>query len=180
MKLKTTIIAGLVLLILVLLLVWGYPRNVGNANSASVENATANSHPAIGYETATSTLYAPEVFYDFGTISMKDGDVQKDFTITNQTGKDIRLKTVVTSCMCTKAMIIRSDGSTKGPFGMPGMGFVPPANEIIKSGESRIIRTIYDPNAHGPAGVGMIDRFIKLVDDSGNEIELEIKALVKP
>lgn len=180
MKLKTAIITGLAVLILALLLAWGFPRNVKNTNSASVESATVSSHPAIGYEVATSTLYAPEVFHDFGTISMKNGDVLKNFTIVNPTGKDIKLKTVVTSCMCTKALIIRPDGSQKGPFGMPGMGYVPPANEIIKPGESRVIRAIYDPNAHGPAGVGMIDRFIKLVDDSGNEIELEIKALVKP
>ncbi|MFA6536731.1 MAG: DUF1573 domain-containing protein [Candidatus Paceibacterota bacterium] len=183
MKLKIVIIAVLTLLILVFILVWGYPKNVkntGNTNTASVGDVDPSFHPAIGYDTATSTLYAPEIFYDFGTISMKDGNVEKDFTITNPTANDINLKKVTTSCMCTKAILIREDGSTKGPFGMPGMGYVPPANEIIKAGESRVIRAIYDPNAHGPAGVGVIGRFINLEDEAGNAIQLEIKALVKP
>ena len=53
-------------------------------------------------------------------------------------------------------------------------------NETIKAGESRIIRAVYDPNAHGPAGVGPIDRFLILTDSSGSKLELEIKAIVTP
>ena len=55
-----------------------------------------------------------------------------------------------------------------------------PANEIIKAGESRKIRVVYDPNAHGPAGVGQIDRFIELTDSNGAKLQLEIKANVTP
>lgn len=127
-----------------------------------------------------SVLAAREQVYDFGTISMKDGDVTKDFTITNPTSKDVFIPSLVTSCMCTKALIVESDGTTKGPFGMPGMGYVPPANETIKAGESRTIRVVYDPNAHGPAGVGVIDRFITLTDELGGTLQLEIKAVVTP
>ena len=82
--------------------------------------------------------------------------------------------------MCTTAFIVGPDGNVKGPFGMPGMGYVPPANEIIKAGESRIIRIVYDPNAHGPAGVGQIDRFVTLTDSDGGTLQFEIKALVTP
>jgi hypothetical protein len=127
-----------------------------------------------------SVLTASEKLYDFGTISMKNGDVAKEFLITNPTDKDVFIPSLVTSCMCTKAFIVEPDGTSKGPFGMPGMGYVPPANETIKSGDSRIIRVVYDPNAHGPAGVGKIDRFITLTDASGGKIQLEIKALVTP
>ena len=63
---------------------------------------------------------------------------------------------------------------------MPGMGYVPPANELIKAGESRTIRVVYNPNAHGPAGVGRIDRFVTLTDEAGGALQLEIKALVTP
>ena len=76
--------------------------------------------------------------------------------------------------------MVKGDGSTKGPFGMAGMGYVPPANETIKPGESRIVRVVYDPNAHGPAGVGQIDRFVTLTDSSGGTLQFEIKALVTP
>ena len=127
-----------------------------------------------------SALTASEVLYDFGTISMKDGNVTKEFTVANPTDKDIFIPSLVTSCMCTKASIIEPDGTIKGPFGMPGMGYVPPADETIKAGESRTIKVVYDPNAHGPAGVGRIDRFITLTDASGGKLQLEIKALVTP
>ncbi len=127
-----------------------------------------------------SVLTTSEKLYNFDTISMKDGDVTKEFTVTNPTDKDILVSTLVTSCMCTQAFIVESDGTTKGPFKMPSMGYVPPANETIKAGESRIIRVVYDPNAHGPAGVGQIDRFVTLTDSSGGSLQLEIKALVTP
>jgi hypothetical protein len=127
-----------------------------------------------------SALTASEVLYDFGTISMKNGNVTKEFTVTNPTDKDIFIPSLVTSCMCTKALIVEPEGTIKGPFGMPGMGYVPPANETIKPGDSRIIQVVYDPNAHGPAGVGRIDRFVTLTDASGGQLQLEIKALVTP
>lgn len=127
-----------------------------------------------------SELVVSEKLYDFGTISMKDGYAIKDFVVSNSTEKDIFVPSLVTSCMCTKAFLVESDGSTKGPFGMPGMGYVPPANETIKAGESQVVRVVYDPNAHGPAGVGPIRRAIILTDDTGGTLNLEIKAMVTP
>ena len=127
-----------------------------------------------------SALTSSEYVYEFGSISMKDGDVTKEFTVTNGTDKDITFPTLVTSCMCTKAYFVLPDGKTKGPFGMPGHGNVPPLNEAIKAGESRIVRVVYDPNAHGPSGVGAIDRFVTLTDTTGSSLKLEIKAVVTP
>lgn len=129
---------------------------------------------------AQSVLTAAGTFYDFGTISMKNGNVTKEFVVTNPTDKDVFVPTLVTSCMCTKAFLVASDGTVKGPFGMPSMGFVPPVNETIKAGERRTIRVVYDPNAHGPAGVGPIDRFAILTDKFGGKLQFEIKALVTP
>lgn len=126
-----------------------------------------------------SQLTASEMLYDFGTISMKDGLVSHMFKVTNSSDKDINVKKVSTSCMCTSAYIENGSGE-KGPFGMEGMGYVPSANEVIKAGESRDIKVVYDPNAHGPAGVGMIDRLIYLTDASGSTLQLEIKAEVTP
>lgn len=136
--------------------------------------------PAAGESGAASPLVASETLYDFGTISMKDGNVTKEFTVSNPTSDDLFLSTVLTSCMCTSAFIVRPDGELSGPFKMPGMGFVPPANETIKAGESRIIRVVYDPNAHGPAGVGPIARQVTLTLDNGAALNLGIKALVTP
>ncbi|MBI4088983.1 DUF1573 domain-containing protein [Candidatus Kaiserbacteria bacterium] len=172
MESKTTSIIAVVLLIFVGLFVWGYSGKGGTASSVqSAPGAAGNSE---------SSLIAPEVFYDFGTISMRDGNVSKEFIVTNPTDSDITVHTVLSSCMCTTAFVVGPNGSAKGPFGMPGMGYVPPANELIKAGESRTIRVVYDPNAHGPAGVGRIDRFVTLTDASGGVLQLEIKALVTP
>ena len=111
---------------------------------------------------------------------MKNGNVTKEFTVTNPTSEDITIKTVFTSCMCTTAFLVGPEGSTKGPFRMPGMGYVPPANETVAAGESRIVRVVYDPNAHGPAGVGRIDRYVTLTDVKGGTLVYEIKANVTP
>ncbi len=128
---------------------------------------------------ATNALIAPERLYDFGTIRMANGNVSHVFKVTNPTGEDINVKSVYTSCMCTAAYIVNG-GSRKGPFGMQGMGYVPPADEVIKAGETRDIEVVYDPNAHGPAGVGSIDRLVYLTDENGGTLQLEIKAVVTP
>lgn len=169
---KTKKIIILVTLSFVGIFVWGYFSRGGT--SASVQGVLEPK----SYE---GTLTVSEMFYDFGKISMKDGNVSKEFVVTNSSGADVNLRKIQTSCMCTVAFIVKGDGSTKGPFGMPGHGGpVPLANEIIKSGESRIINAVFDPSAHGPAGVGKIDRFITLTDGSGNNLQLAISALVTP
>lgn len=139
-----------------------------------------NQKPPVEDSGIKSALTASEYVYDFGKISMKDGEAIKEFVVTNETDKDINFPSLITSCMCTKAFFVLPDGKTKGPFGMQGHGYVPPLNETIKAGESRTIKVVFDPNAHGPAGVGFIDRFITLTDSSGSSLKLEIKATVTP
>jgi len=131
-------------------------------------------------ENAGNKLIASEKLYDFGAISMKDGLVRKVFKVSNPGEQDINLEKISTSCMCTVVYIIEQDGNKKGPYGMPGHGIVPKANEIIKIGEMRDIEVVYDPNAHGPAGVGMINRLVYLEDSNGNKLQFEIKANVTP
>lgn len=129
---------------------------------------------------APSSLIASEKLYEFGQISMANGNVSHVFKISNPTTRDIKVEKLVTSCMCTTAYIIKKDGSRKGPFSMPGMGYVPPADEVVKAGETLEVEAVYNPNAHGPAGVGFIDRFIELTEASGSVLQLEIKAEVTP
>lgn len=161
---KTIIITLLIVVGLIGLVWWG----------------SKNQKPPIESSGEKSVLTTSQNLYDFGTISMKDGDVIKEFIITNPTDKDIFVPTIVTSCMCTKAFIVKPDGTTKGPYSMPSMGYVWPSDETVKAKDNMIVRVVYDPNAHGPAGVGFIDRFITITDESGNELQLEIKATVTP
>ena len=167
---KNTLLAiALVVLVILGLMIWGRV----NASRSPVANHAGS--PGGG----ASALTASESFFDFGTISMKNGNVEHVFKITNGSGAEINLSSVYTSCMCTAAYLETPKGE-KGPFGMEGMGYLPPANETIPAGESRDVKAVYDPNAHGPSGVGKIDRFVYLTDDTGGTLELEIKANVTP
>jgi len=171
MKLKTVIITIIVCLVLIGLFSWGYTKD-GNT-TAEVQGVTST-----GVKSALAAT--TDVLHDFGTISMKNGDVSKDFIFSNPTDKDVVIRGLETSCMCTLAYLVGSDGSTKGPFGMAGMGSMTTTNETIKTGEVRTLRVVYNPNAHGPAGVGRIDRFITITDSSGSRLNFEIKANVTP
>jgi len=126
-----------------------------------------------------SFLSVSENLYDFGVISMADGDVSYVFKVSNGTDKDIFVKTVNTSCMCTSAYIESANGG-KGPFGMPSMGFVPPANEVIKMGEARDIKVVFDPAAHGPAGIGEVQREIYINTGADEQMVLGFKVNVTP
>ena len=169
---KSNIILAAVIFCVALigLLVWGYGNNKDTTAEIQKTQFTGNK----------SSLVAPSVFYDFGTISMKNGNVSHDFLISNPTDKDIIINTIETSCMCTSAFFVKPSGSVDGPFGMPGMGGANAANDTIKSGETGTLRVVYDPNAHGPAGVGTIDRFITLTQSAGATLQYEIKAVVTP
>lgn len=164
MKSNTIVISIIIVLGFIGLMFWGR------------SSQTVGSPQSFG---AVSSLLASEKFYDFGTIAMKNGLVSHVFKITNSSTQDVEVKKISTSCMCTKAYLEGPAGE-KGPFGMEGMGYLPPANEVIKVGESRDLKVVYDPNAHGPAGVGSIDRFVYLTDASGARLQFEIKAVVTP
>lgn len=167
---KNTIIVAVIFVLLM----------VGVTVVAGTSTLTGPVSNEAGVISRGSSVTTSEKLYDFGVISMADGLVSHIFSVSNPTTQDIKVEKLATSCMCTQAYIVKKDGGKKGPFGMPGMGFVPPANEIIKAGETMEIEVIYDPNAHGPAGVGTIDRFVYLTDEVGGELQLEIKANVTP
>jgi len=128
----------------------------------------------------SSQLVTDFVLYDFGTISMRDGLVKKEFLLTNSTESEVTLTGLYTSCMCTAANVVQIDGEKIGPFGMQGMdSFAPRLREALAPGESRSIEVVYNPNAHGPAGVGPVDRFVTVQDSTGVSV-FEIKAMVTP
>lgn len=130
---------------------------------------------------AASVLSVNESSYDFGEISMKEGLVRRSFTITNSSSSTpLVVRSISTSCMCTEAFLL-SDGERIGPFGMPGHGGATRSlREEIPSGESREVEVVFDPAAHGPAGVGRITRAVFIEDENGGVQTLEISATVTP
>lgn len=143
----------------------------------------AFSRPTGGQNNQTasnSALSAAEANFDFGAISMADGKVAKTYKIKNTTNEPITISRVFTSCMCTTATLIR--GSKKeGPFSMPGHGgYAPEISQVMAPGEEAEIEAVFDPAAHGPAGVGPADRKV-FVDSSDNKrLILGFKANVTP
>jgi hypothetical protein len=161
-------IFGIVTVIVLGLLFWG-------GSVASNNSIVQGQHSAA----VASALSAPETFFDFGAISMKDGKVRRLFTLKNAGEQAVTVKKLTTSCMCTEAFAVNGDRRA-GPFSMPGHGFVPPANEIVPAGGTLGIDVVFDPAAHGPAVIGRIERAIFIEDEAGGVQTLTIRAMVTP
>ncbi len=154
--------------VVVAVLVW-----VGNSSGPKKPTAAIN-------EKFSGALTFEKSQYDFGTVSMAKGKVSKEFTLENKSQGDVKIGEVSTSCMCTEAELKVGD-RTAGPFGMQGHGLTSSANLVVKSGEKLIVKAIFDPAAHGPAGVGPIERQIAIYTSAGNDpMIIDFKAVVTP
>ncbi len=131
-----------------------------------------------GGEIAAGSLFAEETYFDFGTVSMSEGKISHDFKIKNTGTNPATIRKVYTSCMCTTAILKMGD-EQMGPYGMPGHGSIPTINKTMVAGEEATITVVFDPNAHGPAGVGLIQRTVT-VENDGKPIELDFKVIVTP
>ncbi|MBI2405440.1 DUF1573 domain-containing protein [Candidatus Microgenomates bacterium] len=99
---------------------------------------------------------------DWGEIQINGGIVTREFEIKNTSERSIKLKKIVTSCMCTTAAVKIGEESTRF-FGMEMSGDKnPPVNMEIDAGEVAKIIVKFDPAAHGPQGVGPFERIVWL------------------
>ncbi|OGC83961.1 hypothetical protein A3D68_00110 [Candidatus Adlerbacteria bacterium RIFCSPHIGHO2_02_FULL_52_17] len=163
---KIIICIGIGVLVLVGL-VWIARPDVQNASSA----ISTNSNWTLIVEEDSS--------YDFGSISMAAGKVKHTFKIKNTSNEAVVISKMYTSCMCTTATL--AIGSKQfGPFGMPGHGATPLINQTINPNEEASVEVVFDPAAHGPAGVGRIQRVVTLENNSGQQVELQFSAAVTP
>ena len=122
-------------------------------------------------------LTAQEQSFDFGVIQMEGGNVIHQFELKNESEDSVTIEKVFTSCMCTTAKVHDNNGDEHGIFGMHG---VQQTNIKVGIGESVMIEAIFDPAAHGPAGVGLAQRSIYLETNSAAspKIELRFEAVV--
>ena len=128
--------------------------------------------------TVSKILVTQENKYNFGAISMAAGKVTHVFAFKNSDSEPLTVSTVYTSCMCTAATLI-IDGVRKGPFGMPGHGFLPKLSEVVAPGAEIQVEVVFDPAAHGPAGIGSIARTVAMETSSG-VAEMSFSATVTP
>lgn len=104
---------------------------------------------------------------DIGQVKYGGGIVTREYKIKNTTGNTIKLRKIVTSCMCTKARVKIGDKNTRF-FSMEMNGDLNPLISYdLKAGETAKVEFNFDPAAHGPAGIGLIDRVVTLSFDTG-------------
>ncbi|MBI4160395.1 MAG: DUF1573 domain-containing protein [Candidatus Yanofskybacteria bacterium] len=132
-----------------------------------------------GVTASANSIVAEETSFDFGEISMSDGKVSHVFKLKNSDKNPVELSKLYTSCMCTSAEFIRGEYNN-GPFGMPGHGFVPALNETVEPGQDFEVKVTFDPEAHGPAGVGPVNRIVYLEQKNGPKLQLQILGSVRP
>lgn len=142
-------------------------------SSVSQKNETSSAAQTNGI------LTAQEQIFDFGTISMAAGKVSHIFKIKNTGTESLTITKIYTSCMCTEATFVKSN-IKKGPFGMLGHGFIPGINQTLAVSEEAQIEVVFDPAAHGPAGLGKTERIVYLENTGKNNLELIITANVAP
>jgi hypothetical protein len=111
---------------------------------------------------------------NLGTASMADGPVSAEFVVTNSGQADLTINNLSTSCMCTTAAL-----ETAGGLG-PTFGAHADENPVgwsamLAPGEQATLIVTFDPNAHGPDGVGPFRRVITLSSDDPLQPDLEVQ-----
>jgi len=99
---------------------------------------------------------------------MKNGIREISFRFSNTTEVPIRITSLSTTCMCTKAKLV-IDGKESFLAGMPGgHGGIGPINPrmVLQPGQTANVLALYDPNAHGPNATGPITRSVIVETDS--------------
>lgn len=125
-------------------------------------------------------IVAEAADYDFGTVPMHDGDVEHIYQLANDGNEVVTLGELYTSCMCTTAQVIFRDETESRIAGMRGHGAPTYVNRKIAPGEQFQLKAIFDPAAHGPQGVGPVNRTVYLQTNSKDSptVELNFEAVV--
>ncbi len=103
--------------------------------------------------------------YNFGEVSMALGKVSSSMKIVNEGLSELRIKDVVTSCMCTSAYIKTEEGNSPR-FGMHSGPSGWEAN--LMPGETAELVVEYDPNVH-PDLRGPVTRVVSISSNDPRE-----------
>lgn len=107
-----------------------------------------------------------DLTFDWGDIDINGGNVEQVFKLKNDGPDDLIIKTANTSCMCTTATVQVGEAISPS-FGMSMHGSANPLwGFAVKPGEEFSVKVIFDPLAHGPEGVGTIQRNVTLFTSS--------------
>jgi len=97
--------------------------------------------------------------YDFGRVKLTSGLVIHQYPIKNTGNTDLKIANLASSCACTK-VYFKSASQESPRASMKGMTKISDWVGILKPGENGEIIIEFDPNFHGPQGIGIITRTI--------------------
>lgn len=166
-------VVGAVLIVLVLAVV------ILAAKPKQGSGTPAKAAPTRSVPYSAGALTALESNFDFGTVSMAAGTVNHRYWFRNASAAPVVIDKIYTSCMCTTAMLVKG-GRKIDRYGMPGHGYTPSVNETLAPNEEAFVEVVFDPAAHGPAGVGPNERFVTIENSAGQPLELRFVAVVRP
>lgn len=167
------LIAGVVLIVVALAVA------IIAASPGTKSAAPAVSAPAGAAALPDGALRARETHFDFGPISMAAGKVSHRYLFRNESAAPVLIRQVYTSCMCTTATLVKGM-RVIGSYGMPGHGPMPAVNETLAPNEAAYVDVVFDPAAHGPAGLGRTERVVTIEPGAGAPLQVGFTAYVKP
>ena len=169
--------AGIVLIVIALAaaVLAARPAAPGTSSAtapAAVASASASPRSA-------GPLKAKESSFDFGDISMAAGNVTHRYWFRNENQTPVTIQRIYTSCMCTTAKLVKGMRIV-GSYGMAGHGPTQEVNETLAPNEAAYVDVVFDPAAHGPAGLGRTERVVTIEPRVGEPLQVGFVAMVKP
>jgi hypothetical protein len=117
-----------------------------------------------------------ETSFDWGQVPINGGDVVKTFAITNEGKQPLKLYNIQTSCICTTAQLILGQKKS-ARFGMHQ-----PSSAVfeVEPGQTANLEVVFDPDFHGPGGLGPISRQVSVEtnDQEQSKIIFNLKGTV--
>lgn len=114
--------------------------------------------------------------FDWGNIPYSGPDVTKTFIIKNTGTDTLKLTNIKTSCDCTYAQLT-IEGKASPKFGMHTTSSW--VGEVLPGKEAQLT-VVFDPDFHGPTGVGPMERLVAVQtnDISNPALEFYLKGVV--
>jgi hypothetical protein len=175
------LIAGIVLIVsaMAIAIFAAKPGLESGAPQAAPAAGIGVASNAVAATRAARALQAREPYFEFGPVSMAAGKVKHRYWLRNESTAPVEIRRIYTSCMCTTATFVKGM-RVVGTYGMPGHGPLPDVNETLAPNEAAYIDAVFDPAAHGPAGLGHTERVITVEPAAGEPLQVGFAAEVKP
>lgn len=116
-------------------------------------------------------------YHDWGEIGINEGDVSASFEIKNEGEEALKIADIKTSCMCTTAKL-KINGKESPVFGMHTKSSYVAS---ISPGDTGTLEVDFDPDYHGPSGIGPITRQVTMItnDPNNQDMTFLLEAVVK-